>query len=239
MDTQAVVVIGGTGEQGLGLALRWAVAGRHVIIGSRDAARAAAAAQQVREHAGASVQAEGRANPEAAAGAGLVVLAVPFTAQIATLKSIAKSMRPGQILVDLTVPLEAAVGGAASRMLGVWAGSAAEQAAANVPEGVEVAGAFHNVSAYALRHLESPVDCDVLVCADRQETRVALRPWVEAIRGCRYVDGGRLENARTVEAITALLIGINVRHKVHAAGIRFTGLPDDSPVAGGHRAEKQ
>ncbi len=239
MDRNAVAVIGGTGDQGLGLALRWGAAGRRVIIGSRDPARAAAAAQQIRERAGASAQAEGRANPEAVTGAALVVLTVPFAAQIATLKSIAQSLRPGQILVDLTVPLEAAVGGAATRVLGVWAGSAAEQAAANVPDGVEVAGAFHNVSAYALRHLESPVDCDVLVCADRPETRAAVRPWVEAIRGCRYVDGGRLENARTVEAITALLIGINVRHKVHAAGIRITGLPDEPPAAGGHRTENQ
>lgn len=238
MERNVVAVIGGTGDQGLGLAMRWAAAGRRVVIGSRDVARAAAAVQQVRERTGPFAQVEGRANSEAAAGAPLVVLAVPFPAQIATLKSIAKSLRPGQILVDLTVPLEAAVGGAATHMLGVWAGSAAEQAAANVPEGVEVAAAFHNVSAYALRHLESPVECDVLVCADRQETRASLRPWVEAIRGCRYVDGGWLENARTVEAITALLIGINVRHKVHAAGIRFTGLADEPPVAGGHRAEK-
>ena len=164
----------------------------------------------------------------------VVVLTVPFSAQIPTLKSIAPALRAGQILVDLTVPLEAEVGGAATRTLGVWAGSAAQQAAANVPEGVEVAGAFHNVSAYALSHLESPVDCDVLVCADKPQTRAALRPWVEALRGCRYVDGGRLENARIVESITALLIGINIRLKVHAAGIRITGLAEPS-TAGGRR----
>jgi NADPH-dependent F420 reductase len=224
MDANTISVIGGTGDQGLGLALRWASAGRRVVIGSRDAARAAAAAQEIRQRAGAAAQVEGHVNPEAAARAPLVVLAVPFSAQMATLKSIAPALRPGQILVDLTVPVEAAVGGAPTRMLGVWAGSAAEQAAANVPEGVEVVGAFHNVSAHALRHLEAAVDCDVLVCADRPETRAALRPWVEAIPGCRYVDGGRLENARIIEAITALLIGINRRHKVHAAGIRITGL---------------
>ena len=238
MDANTVAVIGGTGDQGWGLALRWAAAGRRVLIGSREAARAAAAAQQVRERAGGAAQAEGRANAEAAANAPLVVLAVPFAAQIATLKAIGPSLRPGQILVDVTVPLEAAVGGAASKVLGVWAGSAAEQAAANVPDGVEVAGAFHNVSAYALRHLESPVDCDVLVCADRQETRGAVRPWVEAVPGCRYVDGGRLENARTIEAITALLIGINVRQKIHTAGIRITGLPEGAPAAR-RRTEKQ
>jgi NADPH-dependent F420 reductase len=240
MDTNTIAVIGGTGDQGLGLALRWAVAGRRVVIGSRDPARATAAAQNISTRAGAAVPVSGSGNPEAAAGAQLVVLTVPFAAQIETLKSIAPALRPGQILVDVTVPLEAAVGGAVTRTLGVWAGSAAEQAAANVPEGVEVAAAFHNISAYALRHLENAIDCDVLVCADRPETRVALRPWVEAIRDCRYVDGGRLENARTVEALTALLIGLNVRHKVHSAGIRITGLPKRTrDESGGHRAEPQ
>jgi 8-hydroxy-5-deazaflavin:NADPH oxidoreductase len=239
MSVDTVAVIGGTGDLGLGLALRWAMAGRRVLIGSRDGGRAAAAAQNVCARAGASARVEGLGNPEAAASAGLVVLTVPFPAQIAILKTIANSLRPGQILVDVTVPLEAAVGGAATRMLGVWAGSAAEQAAANVPTGVEVAAAFHNVSAYALRHLEHPIDCDVIVCADRAEARAAVRPWVEAIRDCRFVDGGRLENARTVEAITALLIGMNVRNKVHAAGIRITGLPDAAPAAGGRRADKQ
>jgi NADPH-dependent F420 reductase len=226
MDDRTVAVIGGTGDQGLGLALRWAHAGRHVIIGSRQAARAADAARLVKERVGAAALVEGRINPEAAATASLVVLSVPFAAQIETLKSLADKLRPGQIVVDLTVPLEAAVGGASTRLLGVWAGSAAEQAAATVPEGVEVAGAFHNVSAHALQHLDTPVDCDVLVCSDKREIRLVLRPWVEAIPGCRYVDGGRLENARTVEAITALLIGINVRHKVKHSGIRITGLAE-------------
>jgi 8-hydroxy-5-deazaflavin:NADPH oxidoreductase len=226
MGADTVAVIGGTGDQGLGLALRWAAAGRRVIIGSRDASRAAAAAEEVHQRAGSAAQVEGRINPEAAAGAPLVVLAVPFSAQIATLKSIAPALRPGQVLVDLTVPVEAAVGGSPAHVLGVWAGSAAQQAAENVPQGVEVAGAFHNVSAHALRHLEAAVECDVLVCADRKDTRAALRPWVEAIPGCRYVDGGSLENTRIVEAMTALLIGINRRHKVHAAGIRITGLAE-------------
>ncbi len=241
MDANTVAVIGGTGDQGMGLALRWAVAGRRVVVGSRDAARAAAAAQAICERAGASAAAvSGRGNLEAAASAQVVVLTVPFAAQIGILQAIAASLRAGQILVDVTVPLEAAVGGAATRMLGVWAGSAAEQAAGHVPAGVEVAAAFHNVSAYALGQLAHPIDCDVLVCADRSETRAALRPWVEAIRGCRYVDGGRLENARTVEALTALLIGLNVRHRVRAAGIRFTGLPARSGGAtSSRRADKQ
>ncbi len=239
MDANRIAVIGGTGDQGLGLALRWAAAGRGVVIGSRDAARAAKAAQEICARTGASAAVSGCGNAEAAAAAPIVVLTVPFAAQISTLHSLAAALRPGQILVDVTVPLEAAVGGAATRMLGVWAGSAAEQAAAHVPAGVEVAAAFHNVSAYTLRHLEHAVDCDVLVCADRAETRAALRPWVEAIRDCRYVDGGRLENARTVEALTALLVGLNVRHKVHAAGIRFTGLPAGSREDAGSNRAKQ
>jgi len=226
MERDAVAVIGGSGDQGFGLALRWAAAGKRVLIGSRDGERAAEAARRVRERAGAAAGVEGCTNADAADNAPLVVLTVPFSAQLATLKSISTSLRAGHVLVDVTVPLEAEIGGAPSKVLGVWAGSAAQQAAAHVPEGVEVAGAFHNVSAHALAQLESPVDCDVLVCAERAETRAAVRPWVEAIQGCRYVDGGRLENSRIVESMTALIIGINRRHKVTSAGIRITGLPE-------------
>jgi NADPH-dependent F420 reductase len=225
MDERGIAVIGGTGDQGFGLVLRWAAAGRRVVIGSRDSARADAAAQEARGLLGPGApDIEGRTNLEAARGADMVVLAVPFTAQVATLKAISPALAPGTILVDLTVPLEAAVGGSPARVLGVWAGSAAEQASTQVPHGVEVAAAFHNISAQALRTLGSPVECDVLVCADRATTRQALRTWVEAIPGCRFVDAGPLENSRTVEAITALLIGINRRYKVHSAGLRITGL---------------
>jgi NADPH-dependent F420 reductase len=226
MDDQSVVVVGGTGDQGLGLAMRWAKAGRHVVIGSRDRGRAETAAARVKAAAGADARVEGFENSEAVQRAPLVVLSVPFSAQVATLTGLRGRLQSGQLLVDLTVPLEAAIGGSPSRVLGVWAGSAAEQAAANVPEGVVVAGAFHNVSAHALQNLEEPVDCDAIVCADRVETRTSLRPWVEAIPGCRYVDGGKLENARIVEAMTALLIGINRRYKIKHSGIRITGLPE-------------
>ena len=225
MGEHSIAVIGGTGDQGFGLVLRWAAAGHRVAIGSRDAARAAAAAQEARARLGQGMPPiAGLSNLEAARSAPLIVLAVPFSAQVATLKSIAPALAPGTILVDLTVPLEATVGGSPARILGVWAGSAAEQAAAQVPQGVEVAAAFHNISAQALRPLDAPVECDVLVCADRKEARQAVRRWVEAIPGCRYVDAGPLENARVVEAITALLIGINRRYKVHTAGLRITGL---------------
>jgi NADPH-dependent F420 reductase len=225
MDEKTVAIIGGTGDQGFGLALRWAKAGRRVVIGSRDLARAEDAAARVKAAVGAAAQVEGRENAQAATLASLVVLSVPFAAQAQTLAGLRGALKAGQVLVDLTVPLEATVGGSPSRMLGVWAGSAAEQAAANVPAGVVVAAAFHNVSAHALQHVETPVDCDAIVCADSPDTRKSLRPWVEAIPGCRYVDGGKLENARIVESITALLIGINRRYKIPSSGIRVTGLP--------------
>jgi NADPH-dependent F420 reductase len=178
----------------------------------------------VRTAVGSSAQVEGAENSDAATRAPLVVLTVPFEAQVPILKSIKNALRAGQTLVDVTVPLETAVGGAATKVLGVWAGSAAEQAAASVPAGVEVAAAFHNISAAALHDLAHAIECDVMVCGQSAEVRQRLKPWVHAIAGCRWVDGGRLENARTVEAITALLIGINIRHKVPHAGIRITGL---------------
>ncbi len=223
-DQNTVAVVGGTGDQGFGLALRWAKAGRQVLIGSRVGSRAEEAAARVKAAVGESAQVEGGENAEVVARAALVVLSVPFEAQIATLKSLRAAWRPGQILVDLTVPLETAAGGSPTRLLGVWAGSAAEQAAQNVPEGVAVVGAFHNVGAHALKEIEHAMDCDVIVCGDDGEARKRVRPWVEAIPGCRYVDGGKLENARIVESLTALLIGINRRYKVPSAGLRITGL---------------
>jgi hypothetical protein len=224
-DDNTVAVVGGTGDQGLGLALRWAKAGRRVLIGSRVRSRAEDAAARVKGDIGDSADVLSGENAEVVAGSPLVVLSVPFEAQMATLKSLRAAWRPGQILVDLTVPLEASVGGSPARVLSVWAGSAAEQAAQNVPEGVTVVGAFHNVGAHALQEFERPVDCDVIVCADDAAARSRLRPWVEAIAGCRYVDGGKLENARIVESLTALLIGFNRRYKVLGAGLRITGLP--------------
>lgn len=224
MDSSDVVIIGGTGDQGFGLALRWAQAGRRVTIGSRVHSRAVAAAQRVRSRLGDSAQVVGQENHEAVGCAPLVVLSVPYEAQIETLAALRDRLQPGQILVDCSVPLQTAVGGSPSRLLGVWHGSAAEQAAQHVPEGIPVVAAFHNIGAHALQHLEEAVECDVIVCGDSADARRALRPWVEAIPNCRYIDGGPLENARIVEALTALLVGINRRYKVRAAGIRLTGL---------------
>lgn len=224
MAADIVAIIGGTGDQGYGLALRWAQAGKQVIIGSRKREKAEDAAARVRATVGGSAKVEGAENSDAVRGAPLVALTVPFEAQVGILKSVKNAWRPGQTLMDVTVPLEAAVGGAATKVLGVWAGSAAEQAAALAPAGVEVGAAFHNVSAAALQDVAHEVACDIIVCGQSAETRQRLRPWVEAVPGCRWVDGGKLENARTVEALTALLIGMNIRYKVPHAGLRITGL---------------
>jgi len=224
MSDDSITIIGGTGDLGYGLALRWAKAGRKVFIGSRSAERAAKAAGEVRDSAGEESQVQGMANADAVLHAWIVVIAVPFAAQAETLASVKEKLRTGQTVVICTVPLEAAIGGAPTRTLGLWAGSASELAARTLPDTVHVLAAFQNVSAHAMQELAETVDCDVIVCGDDAEVRVRLRPWVEAIPGCRFVDGGKLENARIVESLTAFLIGVNRRHKVKASGIRITGI---------------
>jgi NADPH-dependent F420 reductase len=223
--SRAIAIIGGTGPAGSGLALRWARAGETVIIGSRDAARAEQTAEMIRKRVGANAQVSGMENSAACAASNLLVLTIPFEGQAAMLKQLKPAIRPGSILIDVTVPLAASVGGRASRTLGVWQGSAAQQAAELVPKGVSVAAAFQNISADVLNSDDdADAECDVIVCSDdANATKVAME-LASKIRGVRAIDGGKLENARIVEQITALLIGLNIRHKGHG-GIRITGLP--------------
>ena len=148
---------------------------------------------------------------------------MPFSAHVKTLKDIREGLQPGTLLIDVTVPLEPAVGGRPTRVLGVWAGSAAEQCAELVPPGVKVVSAFQNVSATVLADLSHEVACDIIVCGNEKADREKVRPLVEAIPGCRYLDGGVLSNSRLVESWTALLIGLNIRYKAHT-GIRITGI---------------
>jgi len=224
--SRTIAVVGGTGPAGTGLALRWARAGETVIIGSRDAARAQQAAETIRKRAGANAQVSGMENSAACAASDLLVLTVPFEGQAALLKQLKPAIRPGSILIDATVPLAASVGGRASRTIGVWQGSAAQQTAELVPKGVSVVAAFHNVSADVLNSdNDEDVDCDVIVCSDDPDATHVAMELAAKIAGVRAIDGGKLENARIVEQITALLIGLNIRHKGHG-GIRITGLPD-------------
>src|ERR1700687_2315665 len=227
---RAIAVIGGTGPAGTGLALCWARAGETVIIGSRDAARAQQAAETIRRREGASAQVSGMENSAACAASDLLVLTVPFEGQAALLKQLKPAIRPGSILIDATVPLAASVGGRASRTIGVWQGSAVQQTAELVPKGVSVVAAFQNVSAEQLNSDED-VDCDVIVCSDDPDATQIAMELATKIAGVRAIDGGKLENARIVEQITALLIGLNIRHKGHG-GIRITGLPDSAYKTG-------
>jgi 8-hydroxy-5-deazaflavin:NADPH oxidoreductase len=142
------------------------------------------------------------------------------------LKQLKPSIRPGSILIDATVALAASVGGRASRTLTVWQGSSAQQAAELVPKGVSVAAAFHNLSAELLNG-DQPLDCDVIVCSDDSVALQTTRALAAKIPGVRGIDGGKLENARILEQITALLVGLNIRHKGHG-GIRITGLPPEA-----------
>ncbi len=223
--SRAISVIGGTGPAGAGLALRWALAGETVIIGSRDEARARQTADTIRQKVGAGAQVSGMENSAACAASDLLLLTVPFEGQAALLKQLKPALRPGSILIDATVPLAASIGGRASRTLGVWQGSAAQQTAELVPKGVSVVAAFQNVSADVLNRLDEEVDCDVIVCADDPNATQIVLDLAAKIRRVRAIDGGKLENARIVEQITALLIGLNIRHQGHG-GIRITGLPD-------------
>lgn len=219
-----IAILGGTGAEGSGLAYRWAKAGEHVLIGSRDAARAVEAAKQLLARIGGSAQIEGMDNAAAAAACDIAVLTVPFSGAATLLKQLKSVWKPGTVVIDTTAPLAATVGGAATRMLGVWQGSAAEQTRELLPESVSLAAALQNLGAELLAS-EEPVDCDVLVCSDDEKAKQLASELVSKIPGARALNGGKLENSRIVESLTALLIGLNMRYKVHGAGIRFTGLP--------------
>jgi 8-hydroxy-5-deazaflavin:NADPH oxidoreductase len=222
--SEPIPIVGGTGALGAGLALRWATAGHSVVIGSRSAERAEEAAARIRE-AVPSAEVEGLQNEEAAQRGGVVFLTVPFRAQSENLNNLRGALQPGQILVDATVPLAAAVSGKATRSLGVWQGSAAQQAQEMVPDGVAVVSALHTVAAPVLSDLDTELGEDVLVCGDRKADKARAARLIEAIPGLRAVNAGALETARIVEQLTPLLISVNTRYKVHA-GIRLTGLPE-------------
>lgn len=223
---ETVSIIGGSGALGFGLAVRLGRAGVPVVIGSRDAARAEEAAGRAAAAVpGASF--EGYANDVAATKAELLILSVPFRSQSETLTNLKQHLREGQLVVDASVPLAAAVSGKATRTIGIWQGSAAQQVEEMVPDGVRVVSALHTVSAAMLGDLTHDLDEDVLVCGDKKADKQRVMELVELIDGLRCVDCGKLEMARLTEQLTPLLIGINIRYKTHA-GIRITGLPERS-----------
>jgi NADPH-dependent F420 reductase len=221
---EAIPIIGGTGALGFGLAVRWARAGQAVVIGSRSEERAAEAAAKVSELAP-DAEVEGLTNEAAATQGSIVFLTVPFRAQSENLTNLKESLQPGQLLVDCTVPLAAAVSGKATRSLGVWQGSAAQQAQEMVPDGVTVIAALHTVSAPTHADTAADLNEDVLLCGDRKADKAKVARLIEAIPGLRAVNAGPLEMARIVEQLTPMLISINARYKTHA-GIKISNLPD-------------
>jgi NADPH-dependent F420 reductase len=221
----AIPIIGGTGALGFGLGLRLARAGARVVIGSRDAGRAQEAAERLRAQVP-DAGVEGLENTEAARRGPIVLLCVPFRNQSENLANLRGVLEPGQILVDATVPLAAAVSGRATRLLGVPQGSAGQQAAEMAPDGVEVVSALHTVSAATLGNLDHDLDEDILVAGDSLEAKRRVAEIIRLIPGLRPVNAGRLETAKLIEGLTPLLIGINSRYKTHT-GVRITGLPDD------------
>lgn len=221
---EKVAVVGGTGDEGFGLASRWARAGIDVVIGSREQGRAEDAARRLADLVG-SAHVTGAANDAAVRAADVVVVTVPFSGQATIYKAIADHVREGAVVVDCTVPVGAAVGAKVGHVLGVWEGSAAQQAQGILPRGTLVCSAFHSLAAVALADLDSPIEGDVLACGPKAGKPV-VKELVEAIPNLRFVDAGPLENSRIVEPITALLVGINRRYKTERSGVRITGLPE-------------
>jgi NADPH-dependent F420 reductase len=207
-----IAIVGGTGAEGAGLALRFARAGARVRIGSRDLTRAQAAAARISETAQ-STQVEGCLNRDAVRGADAIVLTVPFESQVDTLLSLKAHLQPGTVLIDATVQLKAES-----------AESSAQRAARNLPEGTRVAAAFHTLGADLLMQLDHGIDSDVLICADDPEARRLAEELVAMLPGARAVDAGPLRSGRLIENLVSLLIAINRRNKVKHAGIRITGL---------------
>jgi NADPH-dependent F420 reductase len=220
-----VAIVGGSGALGFGLALRLGSAGVPIAIGSRDEGRAHETAAKLAERVPGGTF-SGAANGPSTESAEVVILSVPFRNQSETLTNLAGHLQEGQLVIDATVPLAAAVSGKATRTLGVWQGSAAQQAEEMLPAGVRVVSALHTVSASLLGDLEHELDEDVLVCGDRRADKRVAAELIERIPGLRCVDCGRLEAARITEQLTALIIGINVRYKTRA-GIQITGLPQE------------
>jgi len=217
-----IAVLGGTGQEGSGLALRWANAGHRVIIGSRDGAKASVAAMKMKERLP-NANISGSSNSEAAAAAEIVVLTVPFSAQRLILDSVREHLN-GKLLVDATVPL---IPPHVARVQLPSGGSAVAEIQAMFGDGVRVVSAFQNISAHYLDDLAHKVDCDVLICGNDPAAREIVIGLAADI-GLRGLHAGPINNSAAAEALTSILISINKRYKVPGSGIRITGLQTEN-----------
>ena len=221
MTGPTLAVIGGTGEEGSGLALRWAAAGYPVLIGSRSRERAGAAAEELSSllPAGNSARIGGDTNAAASAAADVIILSVPYDSQAGIIEQIRDGCQ-GKTVVSVVVPLKP------PRVSQVWrppGGSAAEEAQTLLGDGARVVAAFQNISATHLKDLDHTVDCDILITGDDKEAKQTAIELAHAA-GMRGIDAGPLVNSSVSEGLTALLIGINIRNKVKGSGIRITGV---------------
>ena len=225
----SVAIIGGTGDEGFGLALRLARAGEDVVIGSRAEERGQAAAQKAADilglgsGAGTRGSIEGTSNEKAAAAGDVVFVTVPYAGQAEIYRSIRDVLRSEAVVCDTTTPLATAVGRPAWHVVTPWEGSAAEQAKAVLPKGVRLVSGFHTVSGHALQDLEHPLEGDVPLCGGEAEAKAAIGALVEKIPNLRWVDAGPLSMARILERITAVLVSVNRAYGISNAGIALTG----------------
>jgi len=213
-----IAVLGGTGKEGSGLALRWAAAGYDVTLGSRELEKAQRAAAELNTMLGQDLV-RGMTNRDAATQADVVVVTVPYAAHAATIESV-KDVAQGKVLVDVTVPLDPQN---VRRVKMPAAGSASVEAQQLLGEGVKVVAAFQNISAEHLRSLDHEIECDVLVCGNDKDAKQQVIELAQAAR-IQAWDAGPIENAMVVEGLTSVLINLNIKHKVKAAGIRITGV---------------
>jgi 8-hydroxy-5-deazaflavin:NADPH oxidoreductase len=218
-----VAIVGGTGAEGFGLALRLAKAGHHVTIGSRVAEKAAASVEEAKTSLGPDASVDGDVNARSVVGKAVVFVTVPFAGQAMVYDAIKDALAPGTVVCDCTSPLMTAVGGRASHALRPWHGSAAEFAKSLLPRGTRLVAAFHTIAADVLRDLNEVVDSDALVMGDDADDKAVVGSLIADIHGMRWVDCGGLQMARIAEGFTPLLISINGRYKVRESGFRVTG----------------
>jgi len=213
-----IAVLGGTGKEGSGLALRWAAAGYDVTLGSRELEKAQRAAAELNATLGKDTV-RGMTNRDAAAQADVIVMTVPYAAHASTIESV-RDAAQGKVLVDVTVPLDPQN---VRRVKMPAAGSASVEAQQLLGEGVKVVAAFQNISAEHLRSLDHEIECDALVCGNDKDAKKQVIELAQAARITAW-DAGPIENAMVVEGLTSVLINLNIKHKVKAAGIRITGV---------------